>query len=143
MNPPHSQKLLIDVRSPAEFATGALANDLYSAVNIEFQTIDQLPEVYQGLGVDVHKDDDITLYCRSGRRSNIALQTLRELGYTRVRDIGGLDEARALLKKEEYGRVSGAEEEISRVRAQKNEGKKETLTKSFGDLLNGLKGSDT
>jgi rhodanese-related sulfurtransferase len=138
-----SQKLLVDVRSPAEFATGALANDLYSAVNIEFQSIDQLPEVYRDLGIDVHKGDDITLYCRSGRRSNIALQTLRDLGYTHVRDIGGLEEARAVLKKEEFGRITGAEEEMKRSRVQKSEGKKEVLAQSFGNLLDGLKSLDT
>ncbi|KAF2690806.1 hypothetical protein K458DRAFT_355076 [Lentithecium fluviatile CBS 122367] len=137
--PSQPQTLLVDVRTPAEFATGALSNDLYFAVNIEYESIDQLPEVYSGLGIGIGKDDDITLYCRSGRRSNIALQTLRGLGYTKVRDIGGLEEARAVLKKEEIGRIIGAEEKVKETRESRSEGKKEALVKSFGDLLDGLK----
>ncbi|KAF2872688.1 hypothetical protein BDV95DRAFT_443618, partial [Massariosphaeria phaeospora] len=76
------QELLIDVRSPAEFATGALATNTTSAVNIEYQLIDQLPQIYSARGIEVGKSDAITLYCRSGRRSNLALQTLKGLGYT-------------------------------------------------------------
>lgn len=136
------QKFLVDVRTPTEFATGALANDLYAAVNIEYQNIDQLPDWYRGLGFHVSKDDDITLYCRSGRRSNIALQILRALGYTKVRDIGGFEEARAVLKKEELGRVTGAEAQVHLSRANANEAKKQALVKSFGDLLDGLKWVD-
>jgi rhodanese-related sulfurtransferase len=134
-----SKQLLIDVRSPAEFITGALASDLFSAVNIEYQKIAQLPEIYRELGVGVNKDDDITLYCRSGRRSNIALQTLRGLGYTNVRDIGGFEEARAVLKREEMTRAIGAETKTARLQ-EKSEGEKEARVKSFGTLLDGLKG---
>ena len=32
----------------------------------------------------------ILVYCRSGRRSAIAAQTLTELGYTNVKDFGGI-----------------------------------------------------
>jgi rhodanese-related sulfurtransferase len=132
-------QLLVDVRSPAEFATGALANDLYSAVNIEYETIDQLPKVYRALGVAVGKNDDITLYCRSGRRSNIALQTLRRLGYMNVRDIGGLEEATTVLKKEEVGRVTGPGTGGMKIQ-EKKDGGKQARVKSFGNLLDGLKG---
>lgn len=36
------------------------------------------------------KEQMILVYCRSGRRSAIAAQTLAELGYTDVRDFGGI-----------------------------------------------------
>ncbi|KAH7125290.1 hypothetical protein B0J11DRAFT_301306 [Dendryphion nanum] len=136
--PPNT--VLIDVRTPGEFATGALSANLSEAVNIEYQLIDTLPQVLSERGIDIRKSDAITLYCRSGRRSNIALQTLKELGYLNVRDIGGLDEARAVLSREEAlrglekGDVVGID-----IVAKGDDGKKEARQKAFGDLLNGLK----
>ena len=96
----------------------------------------------------MQKNDKITLYCRSGRRSNIALQTLRELGYSDVRDIGGLEEARAVLKREEMlGAVKGnadvtSSEVLSKDNNRKEEkdSKKEARKKSLGALLEGLRG---
>ncbi|EAT87368.1 hypothetical protein HBI56_169160 [Parastagonospora nodorum] len=98
------QQHLIDVRTPAEFSSGPLKSDIAPTINIEYQRISQLPSIYAALGVTVQKDDHITLYCRSGRRSNIALQTLKEAGYEHVRDIGGLEEARRVLDREQVER---------------------------------------
>lgn len=131
--------LLVDVRTPMEFSTGALSNDIHTATNIEYQSIASIPDVYRALGTEVTKTDNITLYCRSGRRSNIALQTLRELGYVNVRDIGGLEEARAVLRREELGRSTGADEEVERLRKEKEKGRDEGRRKAFGALLEGLK----
>jgi phage shock protein E len=39
------------------------------------------------------KDAQIYLYCRSGRRSGIALEALQEAGYRNAVNIGGLQEA--------------------------------------------------
>ncbi|KAH7401660.1 hypothetical protein BKA66DRAFT_451151 [Pyrenochaeta sp. MPI-SDFR-AT-0127] len=140
------QELLVDVRSPVEFATGALATDIAPTVNIEYQIIDQLPEIYAARGINVSKDDRITLYCRSGRRSNIALQTLKNMGYLHVRDIGSFEDARKLLDKEqvqrqldvEFGGPEGAEEKQKEV-TTKEDPKKHTRVKSFGKLVDGLK----
>ncbi|KAJ4365167.1 hypothetical protein N0V83_008785 [Neocucurbitaria cava] len=144
--------LLIDVRSPAEFATGALASDIAPTVNIEYQIIDQLPSIYAARGIDVSKDDRITLYCRSGRRSNIALQTLRNMGFGRVRDIGGLEEARRVLDKEQVERQLA--EEMGNLGRLEGEGhglrkgvegrgeednRKHTRVKSLAALVEGLK----
>ena len=38
------------------------------------------------------KDTPITLYCRSGRRSEAARQTLLGMGYTQVTNAGGYEE---------------------------------------------------
>ncbi|KAF1955472.1 hypothetical protein CC80DRAFT_505363 [Byssothecium circinans] len=139
MAAPSPKQLLIDVRSPAEFATGALSNDLYRAVNIEYSLIDQLADIYLARGIFIDKDNDITLYCRSGRRSNLALQTLRALGYRNVRDIGGFEDARAVLKKEESERAAGFVKETRTP--ERDEGEKQRQrAKSFGALLEGLKG---
>ena len=36
------------------------------------------------------KDAQILVYCRSGRRSTIASQSLLELGYTDIKEFGGI-----------------------------------------------------
>jgi phage shock protein E len=85
------EPLWIDVRSPAEFEGAHVAQ----AINIPHGEISsRIPEVTHD------KDASIYLYCRSGRRSGIAQKTLEGMGYTRVINIGGLDEA---LKKAGQG----------------------------------------
>ncbi|KAH7094655.1 hypothetical protein FB567DRAFT_586015 [Paraphoma chrysanthemicola] len=143
MAPP--QHLLVDVRSPVEFATGPLTSDIAPTVNIEYTLISQLPQIYAAQGITVAKDADITLYCRSGRRSNIALQTLKDMGYMRVRDIGGFEDARRVLDKEQVGRQ--LEREMEGMKTEGGDGKEEKKedpkrhirVKSFGVLVDGLK----
>jgi rhodanese-related sulfurtransferase len=137
------QHHLIDVRTPSEYSTGFLSLSSNPALNIEYQLISKLSTI-----LSVQKNDKITLYCRSGRRSNIALQTLMELGYSDVRDIGGLEEARAVLQREE---MLGAVKENTGVtssgllnedknRKGEKEAEKEARQKSLGALLEGLRG---
>jgi rhodanese-related sulfurtransferase len=142
------QELLVDVRSPVEFATGPLTSDIAPTVNIEYQIIDQLPDIYAARGINVHKDDNITLYCRSGRRSNIALQTLKNMGFLHVRDIGGFDAARSVLDKEQVQRQLDREMEMAGLAVKEPEMEREVLredpkkhvrAKSFGALVDGLK----
>ncbi|KAH8649282.1 Rhodanese-like domain-containing protein [Xylariales sp. PMI_506] len=83
--------LLVDVRSPAEFATGFHEG----AINIEYT---QIAELSGRAGLEM--SDPITLYCRSGRRSSIALLELQALGFTNVRDIGDFDSAGLILARE-------------------------------------------
>ena len=73
--------LLIDVRTPEEFATGIIAG----AVNIP---VDQLSQRLS----EVPKDQPVVLYCRSGNRSNQAAQILGDAGYTQVYDLGGISQ---------------------------------------------------
>ena len=73
--------VLLDVRTQEEFAEGHIAG----AVLLPYDEIEQkvanlLPE----------KDKPIIVYCRSGRRSAIAANALRGLGYKDVRDFGGI-----------------------------------------------------
>lgn len=77
----------IDVRTADEYRTGHAEN----AIHIPYDVIaDQIGEAAPD------KAHPITLYCRSGRRSAIALATLQELGYQQLTDVGGLSEAAAL-----------------------------------------------
>jgi len=71
--------LLIDVRTPAEYAQGHLEE----AINIPH---DQIETRAAELGND--RSRQIVVYCRSGRRSGIASKTLERLGFTRVFDAG-------------------------------------------------------
>ncbi|WP_298444974.1 rhodanese-like domain-containing protein [uncultured Ferrimonas sp.] len=73
---------LIDVRTSAEFA----AKHLEGAHNLPF---DQIGATIASLKLDQAKP--IVVYCRSGRRSGIAEQTLAQQGYL-VYNGGGLAE---------------------------------------------------
>ena len=76
-----SSHLLIDVRTPEEFASGHIQN----AVNISVETLQaRLDEVPRGTPVVV--------YCRSGNRSASAAQILGEGGYQPVYDLGGIQD---------------------------------------------------
>lgn len=86
--PVYAATVLIDVRTPGEFASGHLPG----ALNIEYQLIGQ-----QIAAAGVKKDDEVILYCRSGRRSGIALQTLRSMGFSKVEDYGPIDAAQQRL----------------------------------------------
>jgi rhodanese-related sulfurtransferase len=72
--------MVLDVRTPEEFAEGHLAN----AVNIPFE---QVAEEFAKRGIA--KDAPVVLYCRSGRRSGIATETLAAAGYTQTYNGGG------------------------------------------------------
>ena len=71
--------LLVDVRTPAEYARGHIEG----AMNIPY---DQIEARTGELGDD--KNREIVLYCRSGRRSALAKQTLEKLGFTHVFNAG-------------------------------------------------------
>ena len=74
----------VDVRTAGEFGAGHVAG----AVNIPYEEI-----VERISDVTPDKDAHIYLYCRSGRRSGIALEALQEAGYRNAVNIGGLQEA--------------------------------------------------
>ncbi|MDG2957783.1 rhodanese-like domain-containing protein [Exercitatus varius] len=74
------QEIWIDVRTPEEFVKGHIDG----AVNLPF---DQIGARIQEVTTD--KNAAINLYCRSGRRSELALETLKALGYTNLTNQGG------------------------------------------------------
>ena len=79
----------LDVRTPKEFSESHVTN----ASNIPFDTIAQKIS-----SVTTDKSAEIYLYCGSGRRAGIAEQTLREMGYTNITNVGGIKEALELEK---------------------------------------------
>jgi phage shock protein E len=76
---------VLDVRTPAEFSGG----HLQGALNVDVMAPD-FPEQVDALGLDA--EAPIYLYCRSGNRSGKAARILRERGYHRAFNVGGLDE---------------------------------------------------
>jgi phage shock protein E len=67
---------VVDVRTPAEFQAGHVPG----AVNIPF---DQMARRSGELGPP---STPLVLYCRSGRRSGIAVGTLKQQGFARLYD---------------------------------------------------------
>ena len=76
------QALIVDVRTPEEFAAGHYPG----AINIPHETI------LDGLNqLGVKADTAVILYCRSGNRSGQAEQALLEKGFTQAKNAGGLE----------------------------------------------------
>lgn len=78
--PAKAKGIWIDVRTPEEFKEGHLED----AVNIP---VDQIGARIGSVSPD--KSAPVNLYCRSGRRSEAALQELKKMGYTNVTNHGG------------------------------------------------------
>ncbi len=76
--------VLIDVRSAEEFNTGHLAG----AVNIPHTEIAEKISL-----VAKERSTPLYLYCRSGRRVGIAMEALKNSGYTVMYNLGGMEEA--------------------------------------------------
>ena len=74
-----NEHLLVDVRTPEEFASGHIAG----AVNIPLQELpDRLSEI--------PTDKAVVVYCRSGNRSAQASNILTSNNYTNIYDMGGI-----------------------------------------------------
>ena len=72
--------LILDVRTPAEYAEGHLPG----AINIPH---DELASRFDELGVE--RDVEVVVYCRTGRRAGLAESVLVETGFSSVLDLNG------------------------------------------------------
>ena len=73
--------VILDVRTQEEYDQGHIPG----AIVISHEEIAEKAE-----DVLADKDQLILVYCRSGRRSKIAAEALVELGYTNIREFGGI-----------------------------------------------------
>ncbi len=80
--------IVVDVRTVDEFKAGHLTN----AVNIP---LNDLKQKISGRVPD--KKQVLLLHCRSGRRSEIAQQQLRAMGYTNAFNIGSFEQAQKIV----------------------------------------------
>ena len=73
--------IILDVRTQEEYDQGHIPG----AIVISHEEIAEKAEK-----VLTDKDQLILVYCRSGRRSKIAAEALVELGYTNIKEFGGI-----------------------------------------------------
>jgi rhodanese-related sulfurtransferase len=82
--------LVIDVRTPGEFASGHLAN----AINLPLDQIEaSIPRRVRD------KDQVLLLHCQSGMRSGVARKRLRALGYANAFNLGSYARAAQIVNK--------------------------------------------
>lgn len=75
------EHIILDTREQDEFDEGHIPGAiLIPYTEIENKAEEMLPD----------KDKLILVYCRSGRRSKIAAESLAKLGYTNVKEFGGI-----------------------------------------------------
>lgn len=73
--------IILDVRTEKEFAEGHIPNAiLIPDYDVEARAENELP----------NKKQLILVYCRSGRRSKNAAEKLAALGYSNVKEFGGI-----------------------------------------------------
>ena len=81
-----STTVIIDVRTPQEFAEGHLEG----AINIDIYE-----PAFQGAVAALDADGTYVVYCRSGQRSGNALAFMRSIGIENVTNLGGVTDASA------------------------------------------------
>ena len=79
-DPQAKKAVLVDVRTPAEFAAGHIAG----ATNIDVEAADFATKIGA-----LDKGAAYALYCRSGNRSGVAMQAMLSSGFTHVFHLGG------------------------------------------------------
>lgn len=81
--------VIIDVRTPAEFASGHLDG----AVNIDVQSPDFAAQI-----MELDPSGEYFVYCRSGNRSGQAIAQMTQMGFdgNNLTNGGGVDEASTL-----------------------------------------------
>ncbi|MFT7109930.1 MAG: phage shock protein E [Psychrobacter glaciei] len=83
-----AETIWLDVRSSSEYESGHIQGAIHLPhTNVTEQASSLLP----------NKDDEILVYCRSGGRAGKAEAMLKELGYSNVKNIGGLADAKKRL----------------------------------------------
>lgn len=78
----------IDVRTEQEWNAGHLSNAVlipYDEITMKIQTVVK------------NKRQPINLYCRSGRRAEIALKALEQMGYTNIQNRGRYEQLRKMM----------------------------------------------
>ncbi|MEY4400899.1 MAG: hypothetical protein RL072_764 [Actinomycetota bacterium] len=76
--------MIIDVRTPDEFAAGHLAGALL---------VDVKSDSFGDVIAKLDPSASYIIYCRSGNRSARAAERMREIGITNITDLGSLENA--------------------------------------------------
>jgi len=75
-----SGAVLADVRTPEEYRTGHIPG----SKNIPLQSLAKIVSIAE------NKDTPLFVYCASGARSRQAASALQQMGYTQVKNLGGI-----------------------------------------------------
>lgn len=76
----NNNPIILDVRTPEEFREGHLEN----SINIDVNADDFTKEI-----AHLDKNANYLVYCRSGRRSLLAIQVMKDQGFTNVTNMEG------------------------------------------------------
>lgn len=76
--------ILIDVRTKEEFENN----------HIDKATNHNIMDMMEGIFPVIDKNDDVGVYCESGNRSMMAKNLIKEAGFKKVTDLGGIDNLR-------------------------------------------------
>ena len=82
------QGIVIDCRTADEVAEGCWPNAVHA---------DWLSGEFQNYVETQDRDKSYFLYCRSGSRSNAAAGLMRQMGFAKVYNVGGLNDIAPLL----------------------------------------------
>ena len=72
--------VLLDVRTAEEFESGRIKNSINIPHEILLSNIDLVSE---------YNDEQLVVYCRSGKRASLVIEALEKNGFTNVVDIEG------------------------------------------------------
>lgn len=75
-----SDAVLLDIRSPQEYREGHIPG----SIKLPLHKLDNADEIIENV------DIPIFVYCQSGNRSRQAVALLGAMGYTNVKNIGGI-----------------------------------------------------
>ena len=84
-----SESVLIDARDPKEYAAGHIPG----SVNVPAGSIHMVDTEIPDL------DTPVYVYCLSGARSSRAVASLQNMGYTNVKNIGGINKYKGHIEK--------------------------------------------
>lgn len=73
--------VVLDVRTPAEFALGRIANSI---------NIDVMSDYFMDDIAGLDKSAEYAIYCRSGKRSVDAANAMDKLGFSTINLMGGI-----------------------------------------------------
>jgi len=76
----NDQILLIDVRTPGEFASGHIEN----SINIDYKSDD-----FKDLIGELDTNQEVYVYCKVGGRSGRSAKILEDMGFEKVYDLKG------------------------------------------------------
>ncbi len=80
--------VLVDVRTPEEYRQGHVPGSVNVDLNVIQRIADKVPE----------KDTPLFVHCLSGARSRQAAAALQQMGYSSVKNIGGINRYKGNLE---------------------------------------------